>query len=290
MFGFYLNNFDFLNLGLSNELADILISRKEAKVVKTGKVTVLQYDSQAMQRVFDEVVKKEKNLEILFAAQVDEVQVQSQQIKQIRVRQKNGTVDVKCRAVVDCSGNGDVIRLSGATYQIAPVEERQLAAYAVPIDGVEDSAEMLNLKVTYHLANAAEQGHIASHLRFSVWMPALNLDGAKSGQGVLRVSVLPSDAKYEIETIKKQATQVHEILRRTIPEFKSSKILNLETRVVEREGLRMCGRYTLTKEDILTAKKFEDGVVKSAWPVEFWDQKRGPRYDYLEDGQYYEIP
>lgn len=60
--------------------------------------------------------------------------------------------------------------------------------------------------------------------------------------------------------------------------------------ISEREGLRMTGEYTLTEEDVLSGRKFHDGVVKSAWPVELWDQKKGPSYRYLDESAYYEIP
>ena len=52
----------------------------------------------------------------------------------------------------------------------------------------------------------------------------------------------------------------------------------------------MTGRYRLTEKDVLEGRKFEDGHVKSAWPIEFWDQRKGPQYHYIPDGDYYEIP
>jgi hypothetical protein len=60
--------------------------------------------------------------------------------------------------------------------------------------------------------------------------------------------------------------------------------------VVDREGPRIRGEYTLTADDVLNGRKFPDGVVKNAWPIELWDQERGPSYQYLEPGDYHEIP
>jgi len=64
----------------------------------------------------------------------------------------------------------------------------------------------------------------------------------------------------------------------------------MSPRVVDREGPRLCGEYTLTSDDILNARKFPDGAVKNAWPIELWDQEKGPSYRYLEPGNYHEIP
>ena len=61
-------------------------------------------------------------------------------------------------------------------------------------------------------------------------------------------------------------------------------------RVLDREGRRIRGEYTLTKEDVLSAAKFPDGVVRNAWPIELWDRSKGTVYKYVPAGDYYEIP
>ncbi len=273
---------EILNPGISKEVADLLISQKHAKTVKTGKMTMLKYEAESLQEVFNSLTEKEKNLHVLFESQIEDVHAENGRIKNVRMRYQNQTSVMPCRAIIDCSGNGDVIRMSGAAYDLAPIHERQLAAYACRIDGVINKDQITDLKIAYHLAQSAG---LPKHLRFSIWMA-----GATSSQGILRVSVLPSDAPYEIENIRKQAAQVHEALKVSMTEFKNSVIYHFTDQIVEREGLRMRGLYVLTKDDVLNAQKFDDGAVKNAWPVEFWHQASGPRYDYLEDGQYYEIP
>jgi hypothetical protein len=84
--------------------------------------------------------------------------------------------------------------------------------------------------------------------------------------------------------------RVHEYLSRTLSAFKGSRIAELSPEVAYREGVRACGEYTLTAEDVLEARKFPDGVVRNAWPIELWDQREGPSYRYLEPGECYEVP
>ena len=270
-----------LNTGFSAEIERKLISDGFAKIVKMGKVWALEYQPQNLQKLFREWIQAEKNLEVFYESTVDQVLVENQKIKQINIRNQAGYFLIKPRAVIDCTGSGDIVRLSGASYEIAPAGRRQLAAYAFQIEGVENPDRIENLKTAYYLIKAADSGKIAPHLRFTVWLP---------GQSVLRMSVLPSDSGYDLQKIHAQAELVHQVLKDTMPEFRHSKIGHAAAHVVERESLRMCGLYTLTEENVLKADKFQDGVVKSAWPVEFWDQVNGPRYQYLEDGQHYEIP
>lgn len=274
-----------LNAGLCREIEERLIVSGHGKKVRMGKVQVLECSPERTQELFMKLAAAEPLLTILWEAQVEAVQVEDKIIRQIRVRTQSESCSIETRAVIDCSGGGEVIRLSGASYEIAPAKERQLAAYALKIKGVLDGAGMENLQAAYHLSKAVERGVMAPHLRFSVWMP-----GKDGDPGVLRISVLPSDSGYDMGVIREQARQVHDVLKDAMPEFRHSWISFYSSRVAEREGLRMRGLYTLTGEDVLAARKFEDGVVQNAWPVEFWDAQKGPRYDYLGEGQFYEIP
>ncbi len=38
-------------------------------------------------------------------------------------------------------------------------------------------------------------------------------------------------------------------------------------------------------------RTFEDGIARGSWPIELWEEGRlGATYEYLEDGQTYDIP
>jgi hypothetical protein len=50
------------------------------------------------------------------------------------------------------------------------------------------------------------------------------------------------------------------------------------------------GRYVLTGDDVLAARKFPDAVAHGAWPVEQWSADGTARFRYLADGEHYEIP
>ena len=59
---------------------------------------------------------------------------------------------------------------------------------------------------------------------------------------------------------------------------------------MDRDGRRLSGKYVLTADDVVGARKFDDPAARGAWPIEFWDQHKGPRYEYVPDDDWYEIP
>jgi hypothetical protein len=50
------------------------------------------------------------------------------------------------------------------------------------------------------------------------------------------------------------------------------------------------GRYRLTGEDVLLARKMDDAVARNSWPIERWDAEKGVRYGYLPEGKWHDIP
>jgi hypothetical protein len=86
------------------------------------------------------------------------------------------------------------------------------------------------------------------------------------------------------EQTRKEAAAVHAYLASVIPAFKASSIAGTSLKVLEREGRRVRGEYTLTKDDVLLARKFYDGIVKNAWPIELWDRLKGTVYKYVPRG------
>ncbi len=274
-----------LNAGLAREVESYIKTEGAVLAQKVGKVYVLPYAEDLLQRYFNSEVKKYRHLDIVFDAQIESVTAVKELIDHVTISTKNEFVTISCGALIDASGSAEAVRLSGASYDIAPVDERQLAAYVIKIAQVKKLSDMQKMEIFYHLAQAVEQALLPNHLRYGTWLQKANSD-----EGFLRLSVLPSDTAYAVKDIRKQADEVFTILKREMPVFESAVVESYASIVVEREGARMIGKYTLNEEDILTGKKFPGKGVKGSWPIEFWDQKKGPQYDYLKDLTYYEIP
>jgi hypothetical protein len=89
---------------------------------------------------------------------------------------------------------------------------------------------------------------------------------------------------------RKRALAVTEFLK-TMSPFARAFVSHTAPQVGIRESRRVIGRYQLTSEDVLSGRKFEDGVARASWPIELWEEGRlGATSEYLEDGQTYDIP
>jgi hypothetical protein len=109
---------------------------------------------------------------------------------------------------------------------------------------------------------------------------------------VLDVDPLDPDdlTRAEIEA-RRQAMQLMAFFRRRVPGFANARIAATGTQIGIRESRRIVGVYTLTADDVLNARKFEDAVARSAYPIDIHNPSgAGTTTHRLPPGATYEIP
>jgi glycine/D-amino acid oxidase-like deaminating enzyme len=101
----------------------------------------------------------------------------------------------------------------------------------------------------------------------------------------------PDDlTRAEVES-RLQAMQLLEFFRRRVPGFAGARIAATGTQVGIRESRRIVGRYTLTRDDVLQARRFDDAVARSAYPIDVHNPSgSGTSTQRLAPGESYEIP
>ena len=288
--GLYLNGgaapAETLNRGIVRELVSLLNRRSPQRTLKKiGRVYVQPYSSDDLQSVLALLCSAEKNITVLHNTAAVEVTRRSSGIESIMVKGPDSDQEISSQMIIDCSGSGEISALAGAEFDLSSSEERQLAGFTFHLKGLRGSDDNLALKVPYHLAQAVRQGTFPPAVRFTTFIP-----GDAIGEGYCKMSIDAEEGPGREEHTRKEAAAVHAYLASVIPAFQGSSIADTSLRVLEREGRRIMGEYTLTKDDVLFARKFSDGIVKNAWPIEFWDRLKGTVYKYIPRGDYYEIP
>src|SRR5579863_8100226 len=101
----------------------------------------------------------------------------------------------------------------------------------------------------------------------------------------------PDDlTRAEVES-RAQVMQLLEFFRGRVPGFENARIAATGTQVGVRESRRIVGRYTLTAQDILEGREFDDAVARSAYPIDIHNPSgSGTTTHRLPPGSSYEIP
>lgn len=287
--GLYANDpahpFTILNNGIASEIVKRLDRKKPGdNKTRMGRMEVHSFETQHLVDVLTSVAAAEGDLDIVLSTTVDSVSSDENIITTIGIS-RNGKADkIISGAVIDCSG-GDVIARTGDHPPAVPVDDRPLSGYSICIDNIAESDEDLPVKVPYYIREAADSGRLAKELRFTTFSP-----GPSPKEGTCRLNI-GRQQEENIDTLAKAyGIKVHAFLAKTLEEFSESRIAGQSPCLLDRDGTVLAGQYVLTEKDVLSARKFGDGAVKCAWPVEFWNRKTGPQYSYLDEGEYYEIP
>jgi hypothetical protein len=290
MCGLYLNGdtlpAETLNHGIVREIVAMLCDISPHRTIrKIGRVYVLPYSKEDLLSVFTSLCGKEPKLSVHYNKKAISVEKKDGMIIKIIVDHSGSGRDIFPKAVIDCSGNGDISAMAGASFELSSSEKLQLAGYILLLKGLKDADDTLSIKVPYYLAAAVREKILSPYLRFTTFTP-----GDAPDEGYCKMSIDGIDGTEREQRARKDAVAVHDYLKNILPSFRDSYIAGSSSHVMDREGRRVSGEYTLTEEDVLNARKFHDGVVKNSWPIEIWDKNKGTIYKYIKHGDYYEIP
>ena len=275
-----------LNPGVTREITELLRKASPNRTVKKiGQVYVLPYTRDDLQSVLTALCSAEKDLKLLRGYSVVAVTMENMGIRDTTVEGLHGMQVIAPTMLIDCSGDGSVAAMAGAPFDLTLKEEQQLAGFVVHVKGLKNVDESLSIKVPYALAQAVSQGIFASTVKITSFS-----HGEATDEGYCKMSISSVDGAPGVEAARADADAVIRYLASVLPSFEGATIADTSLKVLEREGRRVIGEYMLTKEDVLSARKFPDGVVKNSWPIELWDRPKGPSYQYVPRGDYYEIP
>ncbi|HUI45037.1 MAG TPA: FAD-dependent oxidoreductase [Nitrospirota bacterium] len=288
--GLYLNGdtvpADTLNEGLVREVAALLLKYSpRTKIQKIGRVYVLPYEREGLRTVLESLCRNENRLTVMRENAAASIERQGSDIRKVVTISAGVHTVLEPAVVVDCSGNGEAAALAGAESDLAVEHERQLAGYVMQIKGLHDADETLSIKVPYYLARAVNEGRLPYSAKFTTFSL-----GDNPREGYCKMSVEGVKSPERESRAKRDGSAIHAMLAEALPAFNKSWIADSSLRVVDREGRRIKGDYTLTREDVLQARKFADSVAKNAWPIELWNYEKGTFYEYVPAGNYYEIP
>jgi len=101
----------------------------------------------------------------------------------------------------------------------------------------------------------------------------------------------PDDlTRAEVEA-RAQVMELLDFFRKDVPGFAGARIAATATQIGIRESRRIVGEYTLTADDVLSARTFEDAVARSAYPIDIHNPAgSGTSTQRLAPGASYEIP
>ena len=250
------------------------------------------FDDELMKITLDNFVSK-SGAEILLHSSLAGVEKKNNRIQSVTVNGKSGLLKIKGKYFIDSTGDGDLAVLSGAAYELGRKKDGlcQPMTLCFRIGGVKGQ-RLIPGELTSIFQKAKKRGEI-DQPRENVLVFNTLIKGAyhfnttrvikKNGTNVFDLT----DAEIEG---RRQVFELFNLFKKYSPQFGDSYIMKMALQIGVRETRRIKGRYTMTVEDILGAKKFADGIARSRYPVDIHNPS-GKGTDLREvKGDFYEIP
>lgn len=282
--------------GLARECAETLKERGQAfGPVPWEQTAVLPHVPWGLKKLYDEWVQELEGLTLALHTCLVGCEVDDGRIASIRLHTVGGESTVSARVFVDASGDGYLSYLSGASMEGSPVQFPSMNFYMQNVNiGEALAAGLATLQDL--IGDALEKGDYDLPRAGGAVIPTMRPGEVIVAMGRISMEGRPVDCcdpaelTYAEQEGRRQAVLLSEFLRDRMPGFSEAYLADTPCRVGVRSTRRLDGRYVLTRDDVLGAADFPDGICRSAWPVELHAEGKATVLEFPPPGECYRIP
>ena len=217
---------------------------------------------------------KDANVDILLYTFVCGVVMEGDQLTGVITESKSGRRVFRSKVVVDGTGDGDVAAFAGVEYHKGRESDGKMQPTTLmfKVAGVDMSRAVLlgSFESTYQ----TEKGELQALAKEHIPYPAGHLLAYKSTlPGIVTCNMTnctdidgtkAEDLTRAEIVCRSQMPAIVKYLREFVPGFENCYIISAGSMMGVRETRHFKGVYTLNENDILTAKVFDDWVVRGA--------------------------
>lgn len=219
---------------------------------------------------------------------------------------KSGPTVVHAHTVIDCTGDGDLAARAGAPFEYGREEDGLVQPMTLMFRIADFHRQAFQEYVRQHpdqwrgvhgLWDLVKQASTAGELDlaredmlfFATPHPReLSVNSTR----ITRVRGTDVwDLTFAECEGRRQMRQIAAFLRKYVPGFEQSYVMQSGVQVGVRETRRIFGEYYLTADDLLSARRFEDVIARGSYPVDIHNPDgRGTILKRLPPDQAYDIP
>jgi len=268
-----------------------------------GAGTGVTYHPEYLKVVWEELALA-ANVSVLLNAWVQEVHTGAdKRLTALTVATKLGLQKFTADVFIDASGDADLCHFGGFGYELAgAIDPAQTLTTTFKLCNVDVAKRKTLKKEEFHalMAKASESGkynlprkegsdHITPVDHMTATIMTRLPSYYKKGEKMVNATdpQLLSDAEIEG---RKQAIEYIRFLRDCVPGYEKSQLSTFGVQIGVRETRRVYGEYRLTKEDVLTAKQFDDQIGLCGAPIEDHHGGVDTKWQYLPDGECVGMP
>lgn len=283
--------------GIPWEVASSLIENGDAfeRPNSYGAGTGVTYDQDALKLLWERLALEAEVQLLYHASCVDVVMSEEPGIEGVIVQSRSGLRTIQAKVVVDATGDADVAALAGVPFE--------KAGEAGDAQSLTTTFKMINVDTAR--ARQMKQPELQSLMAAAIASGNYDLPRREGSvhvtpmAGVMAANMTrvtgidPTDPEQlsaaEIEG-RRQAVEYARFLRDMAPGYERSRLSGLSHQIGVREARRVYGEYRLDRDDVLTARQFDDSIAQCGAPIEAHHAGVDTRWEYVPGFRTYGIP
>jgi len=255
---------------------------------------------------------KEAGVDVLLNTTAAQAWMDQGRVAGVVVANKGGLSLGKAKSVVDATADADVAASAGAECLKGDPEDGRVmhVNFMYQIAGVDrekcKEGKLEDAALIQRIKQAHADGRL--HVPTGVFRPAAECFPYHRAEEAFVPTYWeiekvdcsdPLAVSATLEECQLIALEVLEFCRANVPGYENAEIGRFWDLLGTRESRRIVGRYTVTREDVLSGRKFPDGIAQACFFIDFHDSPPGNSIPYTLEfkqrntppaGDWYEIP
>ncbi len=281
--------------GLASEFIERLAQQGgPSQPVRWLQTASMPYDPSAV-KIAADVMVVDAGVQLAFHCVAVNVVKQENKVCGVIFEGRDGRWACFANVVIDCTGDGDIAALAGASFEHDPnIIQAPTTMFRFGGVDVERANRLSRDELRLCLEKAVESGLDLPRTTggaFSIRPGSMHMNitrVVKDGRAPDPLNTQQITAS-ELEG-RSQLSAYLKAFRRFVPGYEDCFIEDIGSQIGVRESRRIRGDYWLTLDDVLNEGRFDDAVACSAWPVEEHGMGRVTRWRFLAPGTYYQLP
>lgn len=268
-----------VTFGAVDEMLDYMNRESALHARRAIDTVILQYDEMVCGR-WAETALVDAKAEVLLGAVIRGVQLEERRVTALELSTRWGDVTVRCKGVVDASGDATVAWHAGLP--VREPETHQWGTQMVILEGFDENAtaEFDGFEVSDIVKRKRAEYGLHREDGFIFKFPGRNV--ATVNMTHMATPTDPVGATRATLEGREQADKLLALLRDELPSMRNARI-----RAYGLPGIRQTRWFVsaqqLTMDDVRSGRRPEDAVARCSWPVEAHDFAGGVSWEMFDD-------